>query len=64
MAQPYRAPRRMTVWTLAVCPQCLLSYACTHRAPCHTVRQVVAKEEGLRTEQSMRIQLEASVSKK
>ena len=34
------------------------------RPPCHTVLQVVAKEEGLRTEQSMRIQLEASVSKK
>ena len=44
--------------------QCLLSYAYTHPAPCHTVLQVVAKEEGLRTEQSMRIQLEASVSKK
>ena len=36
----------------------------THRAPCRTAAtwQVLAKEEGLRTEQAMRIQLEASVS--
>ncbi len=63
MAQPYRAPRRMAGPGF-VPTQCLLSYAYTHPAPCHTVLQVVAKEEGLRTEQSMRIQLEASVSKK